>query len=244
MNKLMVLIILLGLVILLLLAFILYQRKEINFHKLQQAELDDYATEVEHIYSQLRAIRHDYRNHLQVMDVFVQSKQYDLLEDYILQLNNELNQVDTIIQTGNTLIDALVNTKLTIAKQSGIELDATAIAPADLTVQNVDLAVIIGNLLSNAIEATSQQLKKQDESPPFIRLYIAPMKNNLYINITNTMDINPQQQFMSLKAPNRQGYGIRRIDQTVQKYQGFVNRQWEDGVFATEITIPLIQPTI
>lgn len=239
-----IVIIVLCFIILLLTAFILYQRKEINFHKLQQAELDDYATEVEHIYSQLRAIRHDYRNHLQVMDVFVQSKQYDLLEDYILQLNNELNQVDTIIQTGNTLIDALVNTKLTIAKQSGIELDATAIAPADLTVQNVDLAVIIGNLLSNAIEATSQQLKKQDESPPFIRLYIAPMKNNLYINITNTMDINPQQQFMSLKAPNRQGYGIRRIDQTVQKYQGFVNRQWEDGVFATEITIPLIQPTI
>ena len=53
------------------------------------------------------------------------------------------------------------------------------------------------------------------------------------------MQKNPLPQFLSLKAPNRQGYGIQRIDQAVNKYQGLVNRQWEDGVFATEITIPL-----
>lgn len=244
MNYLFILLILLILLVLVLIIWILYQRKELTFHKLQQEELDDYAIEVEHIYRQLKAIRHDYRNHLQVMDVFVKSKQFELLEEYIQQLNNELNQVDTIIQTGNTLIDALVNTKLSIAKHKGIRLDATAIAPVTLPIQNVDLAVIIGNLLSNAIDATTNQLQQNTKSNPFIRLYIAPMTNNLYISITNTMDKNPQKNFMSIKAPNRQGYGIRRIDETVQKYQGFVNRQWEEGVFVTEITLPLFNKTL
>ncbi|UUX34247.1 sensor histidine kinase [Fundicoccus culcitae] len=236
-----ILIIILALIIISgLIGIILHQKKEIAFHKLQQTELDQYATEVELVYSQLRGIRHDYRNHLQVMDVFVESEQFDLLRDYISQLNNELNQVDTIIRTGNTLIDALVNTKLSIAKNNGITLDATAIAPQHLPIQNVDLAVIIGNVLSNAIEATTRQLKKNSESQPFIRFYLAPMQKNLYISVSNTMDKNPQNNFMSLKAPNRQGYGIRRIDQTVNKYQGHVNRQWEEGIFVTEITIPLI----
>ena len=123
------LIFILGCVISVSLLVIVFQRIEINFHKLQQKELDDYATEVEAVYRQLRGIRHDYRNHLQVMEAFTETKQITELREYIRQLNNELNQVDTIIRTGNTMIDALVNTKLTRAQEAGVSLDATAIAP-------------------------------------------------------------------------------------------------------------------
>ena len=229
----------LGLIILILIAYIIYQRKEIGFYKLQEEELDQYATEVETVYRQLRGIKHDYRNHLQGMSAFVETDQLDELENYIHQLNNELNQVDSIIRTGNTMIDALVNTKLTIAQEHGVELYATAIAPEKLPIENVDLAIILGNLLNNAVEATTKTEKTEMEQ--FIRLYIAPMKDNLYISVTNTMKKNPQPQFLSLKASNRQGYGIYRIDQAVKKYHGLINRQWEDGVFATEITIPLYE---
>ena len=135
------------------------------------------------------------------------------------------------------MIDALVNTKLTVAQEQGVVLYATAIAPEKLSIANIDLAIILGNLLNNAIDATTKDKRASTEQ--FIRLYIAPMQDNLYISVTNTMQKNPQPQFLSLKAPNRQGYGIQRIDQAVNKYQGLVNRQWEDGVFATEITIPL-----
>ena len=218
---------------------VVYQRKELNFHKLQQKELDDYATEVEAVYRQLRGIRHDYRNHLQVMEAFTKTDQLAELGQYIRQLTNELNQVDTIIRTGNTMIDALVNTKLTRAQEAGVALDATAIAPRELAIEDVDLAIIIGNLLNNAVEATTLQLSSK-QTAPFIRLYIAPMKSNLYISVTNTMVKNPQARFMSLKGVNRQGYGLRRIDQTVEKNKGHVNRQWEDGVFVTEITLPLL----
>lgn len=230
-----------GLFILLLILMVIniYQRKEIRFYQLQEEELDQYATEVETIYRQFRGIKHDYRNHLQGMSAFIEMNQLEELQEYIHQLNNELNQVDSIIRTGNTMIDALVNTKLTIAHEKGVELDATAIAPEKLSIENVDLAIILGNLLNNAIEATT--LPSESDDIDFIRLYIAPMKDNLYISVTNTMKKNPQPQFLSLKAPNRQGYGIHRIDQAVAKYEGLVNRQWEDGVFATEITIPLNQ---
>lgn len=230
--------VLLSLIIILVL-FLLFLQREIQFHKLQQEELDEYAVEIEAIYSEMRGIRHDYRNHLQVMAAYLQKDELVHLEKYMDELTNELNQVDTIIRTGNTLIDALVNTKLTRAQTMGVTLDATAIAPSELSIQDIDLAIVLGNLLNNAIEATTIQSGENFKDERFIRLYIAPMKNNLYISITNTMDQSPQKGYLSLKAPNRQGYGLRRIDQTIQKYNGLVNRQWEDGVFATEITIPL-----
>jgi sensor histidine kinase regulating citrate/malate metabolism len=216
----------------------LYKLKQtIELHKIQEKELDNYAIEVETIYRQMRGIRHDYRNHLHVMNSLTGEKKIDELDTYIKQLNNELNQVDTIIQTGNTMVDAIVNTKLTIAKNEGVECIATAIAPKELEIEHIDLAIILGNLLSNAIEATTKHIQKNGEN--FIRLYIAPMKGNLYISVTNTMKENPKPSFLSLKRVNKQGYGLSRIDQSVEKYQGIVNRKWEDGVFATEVTLPL-----
>lgn len=217
--------------------FFFKQKKALDDYRVQEQELDQYAVEVETIYSQMRGIRHDYRNHLQVMNTLIKDERFEDLQAYIRQLNNELNQVDTIIQTGNTMIDAIVNTKLTAAKNRGVDLDATAIAPKDLAIEHVDLAVIIGNLLNNAIEATAKSQEPAEDH--FIRLYIAPMKNNLYISVTNTMTENPKPSLLSLKGINRKGYGLSRIDQSVERYKGIVNRKWEEGVFATEVTLPL-----
>lgn len=220
-----------------LVSYLYKQKQTIELHKVQEKELDQYAIEVETIYRQMRGIRHDYRNHLHVMNTLTSEKKIEELATYIKQLNNELNQVDTIIQTGNTMVDAIVNTKLTIAKNEGVDCIATAIAPKELEIEHIDLAIILGNLLSNAIEATIKQVQKNEES--FIRLYIAPMKGTFYISVTNTMKENPRPSFLSLKRVDKQGYGLSRIDQSVEKYQGIVNRKWEDGVFATEVTLPL-----
>lgn len=230
-----------ALIILFLSIIIIKLKRELNFHKMQEKELDHYSTEIEVVYNQMSGIRHDYRNHLQVIAAYIQAEQVDDLKSYVQSLTNELNQVDTIIRTGNTLIDAMVNTKLTKAKDKGINLHAQAIAPNQLNIEKVDLAIILGNLLNNALEATQLSSGSVDGEQAFIRLYIAPIKGNLYISITNSMAINPKSNFLSLKAPNRQGYGLRRIDQVVEKNNGIVNRNWENGIFATEITLPLNQ---
>lgn len=211
--------------------------QDIQFYQLQEKELDEYAREVETIYRQMSGIRHDYRNHLQVMNAYLLQKEYEVLEKYLEELTYEMNQVDAIIRTGNTLIDALVNTKLTRAKQANVQIDATAIAPKEIGIPATDLATILGNLLNNALEAT--YLMRDSSHPSFIRVYIAPMKNNLYISVQNSMLYQPNKFFLSIKSPNRIGYGLRRIDQAVAKHEGIVNRQWEEGVFATEVTLPM-----
>lgn len=224
-----------------LIASLIKLSREVAFHRLQEQELDTYATEVETVYQQMQGIRHDYRNHLQVMSAYLTKQDYSALDDYLLALTNELNQVDTIIRTGNTLIDAIVNTKLTRAKQQGVTLYANALAPAQLDLETIDLAILLGNLMNNALEATTRPSKQtpSDADEQFIRLYIAPMKDNLYISVTNTMAENPGTNFLSWKAPNRQGYGLKRIGQVVDKYDGIMKQSWEEGIFATEITLPL-----
>ena len=66
------------------------------------------------------------------------------------------------------------------------------------------------------------------------------MKGQLYISVTNSALGRPKNGFLTTKIDADHGFGIRRIDQLVAKYGGYVNRQAEEGVFATEIALPFV----
>ena len=195
--------------------------------------------EVENIYKQMRGWRHDYHNHIQVMKAYVAGKQIDLLNDYLSILNKDLISVDTIVKTGNVMVDAILNSKITIAQSRNISVNAKAVVPKTLSVQEVDLCVVLGNLLDNAIEACEKIL---DEHKRFIRIYIGIHKELLYISVVNSVGgfiSKSGHNYLSTKASASHGFGLVRIDKIVEKYNGFIDRQNEEGVFATEIMLPL-----
>lgn len=223
-------------VVLLLLLIILYLFFRIKSMKNNEQYfsrvIDQHVQEVESIYRNMRGIRHDYKNQLQVLKTHLHFNQIDELSDYLNQMEHELNPVDTIVQSGNVAIDAVINSKLSLAKNNGIQLDAKAIIPSEIPFSHLDLGILIGNLLSNAYEGALKC------SQPFIRLYIAPIKGNLYISCTNSTT-GKIENFMSTKIGTDHGLGINRINQIVSKYEGHIHRASEEGVFASEITLPL-----
>lgn len=190
--------------------------------------------EVENIYNQMRGWRHDYHNHIQALKAYYTLEQYDDINVYLNKLDKDLTSVDTIIKTGNVMIDAILNSKISLATSMKINVNAKAIVPKTLDISEVDLCVIIGNLIDNATEACMKQVNESDR---VIRIYIDIFKNYLYISISNTMngDIN---DYTSSKGDNH-GFGLMRVDRIVKKYDGHLNRQHEEGVFATEVMIPL-----
>ena len=117
-----------------------------------------------------------------------------------------------------------------------VKCDATV--PPALTVSEIDLCVILGNLLDNAIESCR---KIAEEEERFLRVYIGILKQQLYISVTNATTETVRQRtdaYFSTKRGDH-GHGLRRVDQVVKKYDGYLNRQNEPGVFATEILLPL-----
>lgn len=99
-------------------------------------------------------------------------------------------------------------------------------------------SVLIGNLLDNAMEACLQISNPKER---FIRIYIDIVKKQLYISVTNSMQGRAKKngmQFLSTKS-GVHGFGLLRIDRIVAKYGGFLNRQNEEGVFATEVMLPI-----
>ena len=193
--------------------------------------------EVDNIYRQMRGWRHDYHNHIQAM--LAMTDKPEELRKYLWMLNDDLTTVDTVLKTGNVMVDAILNSKLSLIKSKNIAVNAKATVPSDLQTSEIDLCAIIGNLLDNAMEACLRQDRQEER---FIRVYIGVLKKQLYICVTNSVGGEVKKvgkTYISTKNSDAHGFGLLRIDRLAEKYDGYVNRQNEEGAFATEVMLPL-----
>ncbi len=203
----------------------------------QMAQMEIYCREVENMYRQMRAWRHDYKNHLQVMKAHLDLGEYDELSDYISTLNEELFRIDTVIKTGNVMLDAILNCKISLARSRQIAVNVKVILPPTRSVSDYDLCVALGNLLDNGIEGC----ETVSGGKRFLNVYIGVLKNQLYLSVTNSHGGPVRKEggrYRSTKSPGR-GLGIYSIDSIAAKYRGRVNRQHDEAVFATEVLLPL-----
>ncbi len=199
----------------------------------QSEMLKRHVEEVQSIYTKMRGWRHDYKNHIQTLLTLVGDD--DKTREYLWSLNKDLTEVDAVLKTGNIVLDAILNSKLTLIKSKDIPVEAKANVPENLKISDADLCAVIGNLLDNAIEAVAA-LPKEEQ---FIRIYIGMLKSQLYISVTNSSAGSPRkrgEKYLSTKGEGR-GLGLMRIDGIVKKAGGTVNRKTEQGVFATEILV-------
>lgn len=195
--------------------------------------------EVQNIYHQMRGWRHDYHNHIQTMKAHLALEQPKELESYLSKLDDDLTSVDTVMKTGNVMVDAILNSKISLALSRKINVKAKATVPKELEISEIDLCVIIGNLLDNAMEACMKQTNENDR---FIRIYIDILKEQLYISVSNSVGGEIRKNgktYSSTKNSASHGFGLMRVDRIAEKYEGYVNRQNEEGVFATEVMLPL-----
>ena len=104
----------------------------------QRELVDTHYKEVENMYRQMRGWRHDYRNHIQVLKAFAAGGDMDAIRKYLDELDTDLNTVDTVIKTGNAMADAILNSKISLAKSRGISVQADAHIPVKLKMSELD----------------------------------------------------------------------------------------------------------
>lgn len=193
--------------------------------------------EIKGVYMDMRGWRHDYHNHMQVMKAQLALGNLEEIQEYLNALEKELDHVDTLVKSGNLMTDAILNSKLTLARRQKIRINCNAKIPERISVEDVDLCVILGNLMDNALEACKQIA----EENRFLRIYMKVNKSQLYFSIQNSAKEDPdfnEQNYITKKRGNH-GLGMKRVQTAVEKYQGYLNLANEPGIFAAEVTIPL-----
>lgn len=135
------------------------------------------------------------------------------------------------------MVDAILNSKLSLARQKAIRLDVKVNVVGDLNISDMDLCVILGNILDNALEAC----EKIEQERRFVRLYFDTFGQQLHLSLQNSAKeilSFSEKHYISTKRGNH-GLGMKRVALLVDAYGGCLNLQNEPGVFAVELTIPL-----
>ena len=117
-------------------------------NKLLKNEVD----EVHNLYLTMRGWRHDYHNHMQSVKAYLAMDSLEEARAYLDALEQDLDEINLLFNTGNINADAVLNAKISLAIKKGIQVDYKAAVPKTLAVSDIDLCVVIGNLIDNAVE--------------------------------------------------------------------------------------------
>jgi len=203
--------------------------------KYQQSLINIHYNEVENMYEKMRGWRHDYQKHIQVMKAHAANGDIDAVARYLDDLGADLQKVDNIIKTGNKMADAILNSKISFAMSNNINVLADVNVAIELSTSQIDLCIIIGNLMDNAVEACLAL----PEDERIIRIFIEMKNTQLYMSVTNSTAERKKRKTGSRFASTKGGgLGLARIDNIIERHSGYINRNSEDGVFSTEILLP------
>lgn len=186
----------------------------------------------------LRQLRHDIKNHIACIKGVAQNK-YDATE-YINSIENELNRYDSNFNTGNIILDIILNEKCKVCKESNIKylIDISNFEKCNF-VDRMDVCSIFSNILDNAIEACNKihSFKKE------IVLRGTIINDFFVIRIENTKQnkINKKQNIIKTdkKDKDLHGLGLKSVKDSVSKYDGEVSINYSENRFMVNIFIPL-----
>lgn len=167
-----------------------------------------------------KSYRHDMKNHFLVLYSLIEKNDNDQATAYLKKIEEELGKSNQILNSGNEVIDIIINHKMSKIKNLKIKLITEFSLIENLNLSSYDLTTTIGNLLDNAIEAS----EKIAEDKRLIILKIKEEKGTLTIYVQNNFDGKTEkdkEQFLSTKNnKNMHGYGLKNIKKTVEKNNG------------------------
>jgi len=193
--------------------------------------------EVQGIYREMRGYKHDFHNHLQTLKGQLVAGETDRALAYLEQLDEQLMNVDTLLKTGNIALDAILSAKLSQAKEAQISVTVKANVPDSLLLSDLELSIVVGNLLDNAIEACMET--KGDR---FLRLFIGMKGKMLYFSMLNSAGKKRQKKgsLFSSHKEGLHGFGLRRAESILKEHGGWCKYNSEDGAFTSEFLVPAL----
>ena len=198
-----------------------------NYEK--QVELEK---EIKKNQEQMRLLKHDMKNHILVIAGFLEQGKETEAKQYVSEILNKLNKMYTYVSVGNALLNYIINSKLSKAKELEIEIKAQIENLEFAYMDSMEFSALLNNVLDNAIEAAVLAPKK------YMEVKIISVKGFDTICVKNTvvasvLENNPELE--TTKDEDGHGYGLKQIKSIVEKYDGMIDIEEENGMFIVNI---------
>ena len=183
--------------------------------------------------SEVRKLRHNYKNFLLGIVAEAEQGNAERIKTAVSAELDGLSVVPSGIRSGNSAFDSLLNYKTAVASEHNITFEFEFLRMSEIRFSNIDLAVLVGNAIDHAIEATM----KVNADERVITVSAAYNNSQLTVSIINPtdklVDINDLSTDKADSADH--GYGIVTMVQIAKRYGGDVVFDYRDGKFETII---------
>lgn len=200
--------------------------------ELIQAQTQQYQQLLEHN-QQIYKIDHDHKNFLIGMISELESGNVNTVLTVLKEEQASLSQ--NRINPNSNVITAIVNAKADLAQKNGITLEATYGELQNVNISHIDIAIILGNALDNAIEA----LQRTNLEPKTVKLFAKVNNEMIIISIKNQVLKNLDVTSLTSEKVDgdAHGIGIFSMRQLAEKYSGEVLLTCENLIFETHIIL-------
>ncbi len=185
----------------------------------------------------MRTLRHDLKNRVSPLYPLAVAGRKDELLERLSELTDICNISKEYATSGNSTVDSIINFKLQQSEAQGIAITTDILLPPKLEMPTFDIAVIIGNLLDNALEATVRSPKR------WIDIKINYTKGRLIIEIQNSFDgvIHNNSEGIQTRKEDKSshGLGIKSIQTSIKKFDGVMKIHYDETTFSTKVLMYL-----
>jgi len=208
---------------------------ELGELKASVGQIHEQDTQVRELHENVRRLKHDMKNHMMVIASYLNGGEYDKAMEYTSVILDKLNAVHSYIETGNSLLNHVLNEKLNQAREQGIVVKVEIENLSFARMESLDFSALLSNLLDNAIEACKK------ETQPQLQVQIAAKRGYETILVRNSVEqsvLAENPQLLTTKEDAGHGMGIAQIKVIVEKYHGLCDFYEEDNWFCVSAFIP------
>ncbi len=198
---------------------------KLEFQKKYYELLEDHQKETESLW-------HDMKKHMSAIKELYDGNLKGESFQYIYALEEKVNAIPKVIRTSNPIIDALIMNELQKAKKDNIEVFLDVNISNTIKMDAIDLCVILGNTLENAIDACRALPEGKLRT---IDVQILQDESILLINLKNPYE--PTSAIVS-KENRTHGYGLKNVYKVIKKYGGDMEVTSTRNTYQISLIIP------
>jgi len=180
----------------------------------------------------INAIEHDMRNHIQVLGRMAASGQEHEVSEYLARFSDTMNENMGLVFTPHPMVSSILSYCRQRAQKACVNLKLDVAVSSNVDINQIDLTVILGNTIDNALEA----LDKIASGPRNLHISLKQSDYFLYYEISNSCDMNASKKH--IKSKSLHGYGLKNVTNSVNKYGGNIIIRDNSTEYSTTIMIP------
>ncbi len=216
------------------------EKNSYEFVAMRNELLEKNYNNLKELYEKNSKLFHDFKNHIRVINRLVNENNLEELREYITGFKLMDCSSDDTIWTENTAVNFILNNKIALARQEGIQVDANIEFPLKTNLKSNDMTTIIANLFDNAIESCN---RIPDREKKKIDIIIRRVNAILIIKFENSCYQKPVKKegiFLSIKSnKDFHGWGLKSVESTVKKYRGALDCSYsqDNHIFTTVLNL-------